>query len=320
MACSNPLCDSKPPDSPLFLCGGCLKVKYCSRKCQIEDRKTHKDQCWRQIELPDVAAAPNLLSKATAGENKKGHRAMYAMGVIKKDEVVIVDFPIVGSGPTLAYYLFSNKEHRDDLWPRVNGLSVGEAASHKFRDNHFQLRNQDETALPSLAMTTINHSPNPNCIIVWFVAEEILILAAIALCDIPENTELTINYGPNYKGPGAIADGAAPARHPPLLVVKNVEEVYEEVVRLIGRNLVKIEKALESQAPFATGKCNIARFPPSGQPIEVEFELGESEAVSAYVDKQMQTVHDLIEGKCQFQSGILNKSPKPASSRGAAEP
>jgi hypothetical protein len=108
-----------------------------------------------------------LLSKATAGENKKGHRAMYARGDIEEGEVVIVDFPIVGQGPTLAYYLVSNKKHRDDLWPRDNGLSDAEAASQKFRDNHFQLRNLDETALPSLAMTTINHSPNPNCVVRW---------------------------------------------------------------------------------------------------------------------------------------------------------
>lgn len=48
-------CGSAPPK--LFLCGGCQKVRYCSKECQATDRKKHKHECIKPTTAAAAAAA-----------------------------------------------------------------------------------------------------------------------------------------------------------------------------------------------------------------------------------------------------------------------
>ncbi|KAJ7683265.1 hypothetical protein B0H14DRAFT_3060111 [Mycena olivaceomarginata] len=45
MKCENARCPSTSPSPKLFLCGGCSTVKYCSEKCQLASRTSHKQVC-----------------------------------------------------------------------------------------------------------------------------------------------------------------------------------------------------------------------------------------------------------------------------------
>lgn len=63
-------CREYEEDTPLKTCSGCYKVKYCNRKCQLEDWALHKWECdFTKNKLP--ARKLRRLIKKKEIENKK---------------------------------------------------------------------------------------------------------------------------------------------------------------------------------------------------------------------------------------------------------
>lgn len=330
MACSNPPCQSK--DLSLRKCSVCGTVSYCSTGCQREHWKVHKPSCSRPIELPHIPAVPTLFTKGTAREFR-GFRSMYAIDDIKEGSVVTFSLPLVHMDTAIVYYILRyGTDHANELSPRDPSLSPEKAAYQKFKDNHHETGEPGKKLLASLAVTTMNHSANANCAVDVLRANNpsnsqsnnLYFLVVYALRDIRKNAELTIDYGPNYKGPGAVADGAASARHRPLFAVEHLEKGIATVTGLIDRNLTEIETALRLQSELITAK-GFVPYRSDGQPVEVKFEAN-TEGALAYVDEQMQTVYGLKTGELELRSGILDESRSGSrggsqdGSRKAAEP
>ncbi|NBQ71081.1 MAG: SET domain-containing protein-lysine N-methyltransferase, partial [Nitrosomonadaceae bacterium] len=318
----------KPLDLPLRKCSVCGTVRYCSTDCQREHWKDHKPSCSRPIELPQIPAVPTLFTKGTAREFR-GFRSMYAIDDIEEGSVVTFSLPLAHMDTAIVYYLLRyGTDHANELSPRDPSLSPEKAAYQKFKDNHHETGEPGKKLLASLAVTTMNHSANANCAVDVLRANNpsnnLYFLVVYALRDIRKNAELTIDYGPNYKGPGAVADGAASARHRPLFAVEHLEKGIATVTRLIDRNLTEIETALCLQSVLITAK-GFVPYRSDGQPVEVKFEANMEDAL-AYVDEQMQTVYGLNTGKLKLRSGILDESRSGSrggsqdGSRKAAEP
>jgi hypothetical protein len=311
MACSNPPCglsNDLSKDLHLRKCSVCGEARYCSTDCQREHWKVHKPSCSQPIKLPHIPAVPTLFTKGTA-RAFKDFRSMYAMDDIEEGSVVTFSLALAHMDTAIVYYLLRyGTDHANELSPRDPSLSLEVAAYQKFKDNHHETGEPGKKLLASLAVTTMNHSANANCAVDVLRANNLYFLIVYALRDIGKNTELTIDYGPNYKGPGAVADGAASARYRPLFAVEHLEKGIATATRLIDKNLTEIETALCLQSVLITAK-GFVPYRPDGQPVEVKFEANTEDAL-AYVEAQMQTVYDLKTGELELRSGILDESQK----------
>lgn len=310
MECSNPPCESK---EHLRKCSVCGTVSYCSTDCQREHWKEHKKTCSRPIELPHIPAVPTLYTKGTAREFK-GFRSMYAIDDIEGGSVVTFSLPFVHIDTGIVYYILNETAHANELSPRDPSLSPKEAAYQKFKDNHHETGEPGKKLLASLAVTTMNHSANANCAVDVLRANNLYFLIVYALHDIGKNAELTIDYGPNYKGPGAVADDAASARYRPLFAVEDLEKGIATATRLIDKNLTEIETALCLQSGLITAE-GFEPYRPDGQPVKLIIETNTKKAL-AYVKAQMQTVYDLKTGELELRSGILDESQKRSRDEG----
>lgn len=253
---------------------------------------------------------------AAGGTYESGdHRSMHALRKILEGDLVVVSVPYTDIDSKIVVHLLGSPNHANELHPRGRGdskLERGdselERAFNKFEANHFAATwTRNQKMLPCLAVTTMNHSAAPNCVLDTLHASGLTFVVVYALCDIEPGAELTIDYGPDYQGPGASCNAAASCNATPIpaFAKSHIKSGIAKVVELIGANRHRIGMALRRQS-IAITATGAVPFRPDGQPVQFVLKR-DPVAAKEYFSCQLHDLDKVISGELPLISFNLQK-------------
>jgi len=319
-------------------CSICEKI-YCSRDCQVADWKDHKNECKRKetaCELTNVLMVPTLFAACQAyeqngsqqsdGQQRGSHRLVRAIKPISTGAIVILSLGLTDINSKIELKIAEDPEWANCLWPRDSDELTPERTRAKYKANHFQGKGS-KTMMPCPLVTTINHSQMPNCVLDTLEAGYLVVVAVYALRDINVGEELTIYYGPSYKGPGsAAADGAAAGSAAgsaaTAAIVKSfldtsyIELNIPKIISMLKENKETVELALIHQASWIS-MTGAEPFRKDGGLVTIQLK-SDPDAMEALAYSMCSNLDKVLSGELCLTSVNMSKIAEHARCKAAA--
>jgi hypothetical protein len=242
---------------------------------------------------------------------------------ISKGAIVILSLGLTDINSKIELKIAEDPEWAKCLWPRDSDELTPERTRAKYEANHFQGKGS-KTMMPCPLVTTINHSQRPNCVLDTLEAGGLVVVAVYALRDIEVGEELTIYYGPSYKGPGsAAADGAAAgsaagsaATVKSFLDTSYIEQNIPKIIRMLEENKETVELALIHQASWIS-MTGAEPFRKDGGLVTIQLK-SDPDAMEALAYSMCSDLDKVLSGELCLTSVNMSKIAEHARCKAAA--